>query len=193
MKFATSNFVFALIVLIFSCTEQVGNNNKSKVVLEDQKGDKVSENSFVEEYLVRDLPIVDSTSFDQFSDEFPLTIEQAKILELDKILLNSDFNSTEKHINYRLELNTRYKTVVFTFFPNENEIETVLVNYDLDFHVIDFKTIAYDEIAESCRRKMSEIDATSLLVMEMNFCSNSIVKTNTNFSFTNEGKIIQQP
>lgn len=183
-------FVFAVLA---SCNENEGHKKTSTTIIKDQVGDKVSENDFIAEYLVRDLPFTDSTTFDQFDDEISLTQDQAKILELNKIVKLPDFNTIEKHINYRLDISPQFRTLVFTIFPNENEIETILVNYDLDFHVIDYKTIAYDEISESCKRVISTIKNAEIEIIEFNFCSNTEIKTTLFYTISEKGKIIKRP
>lgn len=57
-----------------------------------------------------------------------------------------------------------FYSVVLTVKKGENEIETSLVNYDLEGNIIDLLIVAYDEIAESFFKKQSKIDKDKITV-----------------------------
>jgi len=63
----------------------------------------------------------------------------------------------------------------------------MLINYNNQHKVIDFKEIAYDEIAESCQRKTSKISKNYFQLTKMDFCDGSITKEN--FIIESNGKI----
>ena len=61
-------------------------------------------------------------------------------------------------LSYKLEFSDTFYTIIINVFKGEHELETILINYSLDEKMIDYKIIAYDEIAESQSRKFSKID-----------------------------------
>lgn len=57
-----------------------------------------------------------------------------------------------------------FHTVVITIKKGDNEMESRLINYDLDGNIIDSKVMAYDEIAEGMSMTNSKIERGKITV-----------------------------
>ncbi len=141
---------------------------------------------FIEKYSVKELPHTDSTNFDNYKDTPILTKEQSKLLKLEKI--EPDKNVTFR-INYRLNISPNFKSIVVSYFPNEQELFTVLINYTNSFDIVDFKTIAYDEIAEGFIKTKSYISKDKFEVVQRDESSGRPEIRTTKFEFKNDGQI----
>ena len=78
--------------------------------------------------------------------------------------------------------------MVVSYLPNENELYTLLVNYDRSFHVIDFCQIAYDEIAENFLRTESTISKDGIVVTDLE-CTTGTDVTKVTTYIAASGKI----
>jgi len=141
---------------------------------------------FIEKYLVRALPLTDSTNFDNYIDATALTNEQSKLLKLEKIEPDKDVTF---RINYRLNLSPNFKSLVVSYYPNEQELFTVLIIYTNSFDILDFKTIAYDEIAEGFLRTESLISKDKIEVTQRDESSGRPEIKTTKFEIKKDGQI----
>lgn len=107
--------------------------------------------SFLNDYQIIKPPFVDSTNFDNLKNNKGLKNNQIKLLKLNQIFGDEyvDFDQSKIGINYIIDLSSKFKTIAFYFYFTENELSSTLVNYDFDYNIIDKKTVAMDEIAES--------------------------------------------
>lgn len=168
VKFLLIRVSFLLLCLSCSNTSKV--NESEKVSQTHQKENDQSDNndySFIENYQYKTLPILDSTNFDNFNFKDSLTKQQIKLLGLKKLDPNEN---TIFWINYRLDLSKDYTSLVITYYPDENDLFTTLVNYNTNFEIIDFIEVAFDEIAESCLRMESLIKKAEIEITEYNYC-----------------------
>jgi hypothetical protein len=141
---------------------------------------------FIEKYSVRALPLTDSTSFDNYKVSTTLTNEQSKLLKLDKVMPDKDVTF---RINYRLNLSPNFKSLVVCYYPNEQELFTVLINYTNSFDIVDFKTIAYDEIAEGFIKTKSLISKDKIEVTQRDDSSGRPEIKTTKFEIKKDGQI----
>ena len=141
---------------------------------------------FIEKYSVRALPLTDSTNFDNYKGATTLTNEQSKLLKLEKIEPDKDVTF---RINYRLNLSPNFKSLVVSYYPNEQELFTVLINYTNSFDIVDFKTIAYDEIAESFIKTKSLISKDKIEVIQRDESSGRPEIKTTKFEIKKDGQI----
>lgn len=115
---------------------------------------------------LKNLPLIDSTSFDSdiIKDNIQnINIEVFKLPSIYKNWYKKTYNF--KLIScYGLFFSKNFYSVVLTVKKGENEIETSLVNYDLEGNIIDLLIVAYDEIAESFFKKQSKIDKDKITV-----------------------------
>lgn len=126
-------------------------------------------NKLVDYLPLKNTPLTDSTNFDNTSINNSLNKKDAKLFQLGKIYPN--FYTEGYHYkvspSYKLNVSEKFKTIVFTIFKGDHEMESLLVNYDLEGELIASIVIAYDEIAEGFSYSVSTIK------------NNLIVKTNT--------------
>ena len=155
----TKSLLLLLIVCTLTCESFI---DMSNLKLENQASQTFQ---FLEKYPVKALPLTDSTNFDNYKNTKTLTTEQSKLLKLSKIESGKDVTF---RINYRLNISPNFKSLVVSYYPNEQELFTVLINYTNSFDIVDFKTIAYDEIAESFMKTESQISIDKIEVKERN-------------------------
>lgn len=141
---------------------------------------------FIENYSIKTLPLTDSTNFDNYKDAPSLTKEQSKLLKLEKIEPDKDVTF---RINYRLNLSPNFKSLVVSYYPNEQELFTVLINYTNSFDIADFKTIAYDEIAEGFIETKSLISKDKIEVTHRDESSGRPEIKTTKFEIKKDGQI----
>ncbi len=140
---------------------------------------------FIEKYSIKTLPLTDSTNFDNYIDAPTLTKEQSKLLKLEKIEQDKD---VAFRINYRLNLSPNFKSLVLSYYPNEQVLITVLINFTNSYEIVDFKVIAYDEIAESWMRTESKISTDKIEVTERDESSGRPEIKITKFEIDKVGK-----
>jgi hypothetical protein len=114
---------------------------------------------------MRKAPLIDSTNFDSFIDEpYFFTKREVKTLQLEKIY--QDYYTSENAYritpSYRIDLSEAYISLVITTFKSDNEMESVLVNYQKDGQLICHQVISYDEIAEGFIQTTSKIDSQNI-------------------------------
>jgi hypothetical protein len=166
IRIFTIFFISTFLILLNSCINQ-GNKTTNEKSLSVNK-DKIIDIPFLDKYTTRDLPVIETTNFDNYKFKDSLSREEIKILKLEKVVNGDILNIW---INYRINISPNYRTIVVSYMPNDNELYTVLINYTKNYDIIDFDTVAYDEIAESCTRIVSEIKKKSLEVTHINYCS----------------------
>ena len=178
MKFIHLTICLIIIVTLNSCRKENSPSTKQNN----------SEKSILKKYSEMSLPYTDSTNFDNFSFRKKyLTKVEVGNLELARIFANMNYSKEAKFfIKHRISLSEKYNSIV-AVCASENEMYTMLINYNNQLKVIDFKEIAYDEIAESCQRKISKISKNNLEVTERDFCDGSVTKQN--FEIRSNGKI----
>ena len=167
--------------ILISC----GNSNPQKNSNTQDSIEK-DEYSFIKKIKIKELPIIDSTNFDNYEAKSFLSKNEIEILKLSKIIPD---NNVEIALNYQIKISENFKTLVFSFYPSENEITTILVNYDKDYKIIDSRIIAYDEIAESWLRTTSKIEKNNLKIIENNCSSGQDIETISNYVINETGEI----
>ena len=169
--------ILVISVGLFSCGEK--SSNKS---IDAQKPDLLADVPF------RKAPVVDTTNFDNFNGENPLSEELISKLQLRKI--EADYETF--YPRYRLALSTPVDMVVITM-AIENEMKTYLISYRKNDHqLIDKLMIAYDEIAESMLRTESKILSDEVVVTSYNYWGEEPEITVKNYRIEKTGKFIQK-
>lgn len=125
--------------------------------------------TFKEELLklkLKTVPLVDSTSFDNLTDKGDYQKINTEALKLAKVYKNwKELKPNYRAIDaYRLKLSKDFYTVVITALQSDGEIESRLINYDLEGNVIAYMIIAYDEIVESWARTKSTIETDRITI-----------------------------
>lgn len=129
----------------------------------------INHGTFLKEALLqlqrKDVPLIDSTSFDSFIDIDDYKTIDADLFMLPKIYKNwHSKNYRMRTINaYRLNLSENFYTAVITVLINDTEMETQLINYDLKGNIMGSQMVSYDEIAEGWSRYTSTIEKEKII------------------------------
>lgn len=141
---------------------------------------------------IKYVALVDSTNFDNHKAFRILSHKEQNLLGLNNIFIKGAEKYVEKvSIDYRLLLSTNFITVVVSYYLGEHELYTYLINYDKDFKIIDFKNIAYDEIAENYGRTTSEIWKNYITTKNYNYAVEPTEIEKSNYNIDNLGKIVK--
>jgi hypothetical protein len=178
MKFIHLTICFLILATLNSCRKENSLSTKQTK----------SEITIFQKYSEMSLPYIDSTNFDNFdSRKNYLTKTEIEYLKLVQIFSNLNYSKGAKFfIKHRISLSKKYNSIV-VICASENEMYTVLINFNNQLKVIDFKEIGYDEIAESCYRKISKISKNNIEVTERDFCEGST--TIENYEIKSNGKV----
>lgn len=188
--------VFLISNLVFiACNSKVKNENEKPEELIQNLTEKINSPDKLSEIWqslpLRQLPIIDSTSFDNIKVNKEFNTEQLKSLQIDGIYPNFYEEKSLFKISpsYKINLSKEFYTIVINVFKGEHELETVLINYDIsNENLIDFKIIAYDEIAEGWSRKFSEIHKISITINDEFYGDEKEVKI-TKFHINRNGEL----
>lgn len=152
------------------------------------------ENSRLEEIIndmeLRKVPFIDSTNFDNFKKNNFLSKHDISVMQLEKIYPEFYINGYNyKSIpSYSISFSEKFHSVVLTTYKGEHEIESTLINYDLNGNLIDFLLISYDEIAEGWSRIESKIEKNKVTVTSTLWLEDKQVEVKI-FEIDPEGKI----
>lgn len=128
---------------------------------------KTNKYSFVNEYPVKQLPLVDSTNFDNHVEGKLLSKEEQKLLKLPSVFVDQLNDEKVKiGISYLPKISDNFQSVVFYFYPNNTEVISMLVNYDKNFTIINSQVLAYDEISEGMLKTTSKLDKNRIELTE---------------------------
>ncbi|MFY0713754.1 hypothetical protein J1D01_08775 [Seonamhaeicola sp. NFXS20] len=168
----------ALLVLIISCGQ--GPKTDKEPEIETQGAVEIIETALdtlpksvhldfgevIANSQTKKLPHIEDTNFDSFIDEDDYDEVDAEALKLNQIY--PDFNSEGHNYRaitiYKIPVNTNFHTIVTTIQHGDNEMETIIINYDTEGNIIDHKQVAFDEIAEGMSRSVSRISESKLTV-----------------------------
>lgn len=170
--------LFLAITVFFSCSEMGKNSNSGQnadaSVAEAAKpaSDTLAMKfSFLRNLPLKSAPFRDSTNFDNFKFSALLSQEQQYRFGLATLVSPYDLKDiSSSEMRYRVAQSEQFITVVFTTQVGEHELRTDLANFDQSFRLIDFKTIAYDEIAEGCLQKTGYVTGDKIIIYEANYC-----------------------
>ena len=181
-------FIHLIISLLIVATLNSCKKENSQSTKQNKPKKSKTEKSIFENYTEMSIPYIDSTNFDNFDFKKPsLTKTELENLKLISIFSNFNYSKEAKFfIKHRIIFSEKYNSIV-AICASENEMCTILINYDNQFRIIDFKEIAYDEIAESCLQTISEITKKKLQITESDYCNDSVTKQF--FEFESNGKI----
>ena len=137
-------------------------------------------------------PLTEATNFDSFIEEgdYNKVEEQTlKLIEIYPDFYKEGYNY-KAIASYKVNNSSDFYTVVITILKGDNEMESVLINYDLNGGIIDFKVISYDEIAESVESKYSRIKNNIITIIDELSLEEIVVDT-TKFHINKNGEINQ--
>ncbi|WP_299435578.1 hypothetical protein [uncultured Aquimarina sp.] len=122
--------------------------------------------SVINKIKAKSIPLIDNTNFDDFIEKEDYKKVDEKGLKLEEIY--PDFYKEGYNYraiaSYRVEISKAFHSVVVTILKGDHEMESVLINYDLEGNITDSKIISYDEIAEGQSRIESKIEENKLTV-----------------------------
>ena len=170
------------LILIYSIVSILSLSNHNTVLQENQY-------SFLNKVPFKDLPVSDSTSFNNYEYKNTLSTHEKKLLKLDEIYVSNSSDFITASANYKLRLSSKFNTIIITYSPSEVILITVLVNYDKDFNLIDFKMIALDEIFDNWSRVISEVKDNKLYVTSIDYSTGDPIQKLKIYSVDPNGKI----
>lgn len=153
-KCCSSRIAFFYLFLLFASFSSAQN-------IQEKKDSFLQE---IEQLASKPLPIIDSTSFDSFIDEDDYKEVDSDALKLAEVYSNWN----EKGYNfrairaYKINLSNNFYSVVVTVLKGDNEMESILINYDLTGNPIASEMVSYDEIAEGWTRYTSMIEKNQI-------------------------------
>lgn len=172
------SFFFCLSILSFACHQETTKNEKitetDKViddnnVLEDDYQTQFI--SYINQFDTKEFPINENTNFDQFIEAEMYQAIDDELLALIKVYPNwhEEGYNYEAIKAYRIPFSSNYHSIAVTVLKGDAEMETQLINYDLQGNYIDNYLISYDEIAEGLFSYRSYIEENSILIRYYNW------------------------
>lgn len=188
MKISTHIAIGIVAALGLGCSNRPSSSGSQEAPTSDSVTVTVN-NPALTAFAEKSLPLVDSTNFDNLSEDATLATPEMEKLQLSEL----DFaGSGAFTARYRLNLVEGIISLVVTYWASDVEMHTYLINYDLNMNRIDQLPISYDEIAESYIRKHAQItDADNIIVVSENSASGEVVQTVTKFRCLNDGTFVQ--
>lgn len=181
------NYHYILLITLIFCLTTCNSNvkkeqdekeipvKKIKPILKNETETVKTKDNFQKEFKniwqslpLQNIPVIDTTNFDNIKKGKELNTEEIVLLELNKIYPNIGKEGYDFRIqpSYKIKLSTNFYTIILTVFKGDHELESVLINYNLQAKLITHKTIAYDEIAEGWSRKHSKIEHNSITIID---------------------------
>lgn len=186
-----------LFILLISCKENKIENSKDAEGIESKVETIVEEIketlTFTSEFQklpLKNLPINDSTSFDSFIEAEDYKNINAEAFQLPSVYKNwyNESYNFKAISGYRLEFSKDFYTAVLTVKKGDHEMETTLINYDLEGNFIDSILIAYDEIAEGFFRTTSKLEEDKITVKKIEWTDEGHESTDV-YKVNGDGKI----
>ncbi|MFD2562902.1 PA3715 family protein [Aquimarina rubra] len=163
---------------------------KDKTIDSLKENETVIFNKIISEIEVKTTPLVEATNFDSFIDEDDYKEVNVKVLKLEKIypeFYKEGYNYSAI-ASYKIEYSSNFYSIVVTVLKGDNEMESVLINYDMDGEILDSKVISFDEIAEGYSKIESKIEGNTLTIHNIFWIDEKKVET-TSFKIQANGKI----
>ncbi|MEL6810961.1 MAG: hypothetical protein AAFP76_06460 [Bacteroidota bacterium] len=179
-----NHFYLILVLVFFSCAQNPKKKESNRTMTpqevveitseeESTWSKKVEDTSFTPRFLeafdqlpLKNIPIVDSTSFDSFIDEDDIIPINHEVFSLAILYENwyAEGYNFRAISGYRLHLSPSFYTAVITVKKGDHEMESQLITYDLEGNFMDSAKVAYDEIAEGASRIQSQITQNQLII-----------------------------
>ena len=191
-KFYRCILLFLSIGLV-SCNSTVKTEDKKETIIKSELNSAYKLSEIWKTLPLKNLPLIDSTNFESIKDVKEFNNEQIKSLQISVIYpkLYEEGNSYKIKPAYKINLSKEFYTVAAYIFKGEQELETILINYNSsNENLIDFKTITYDEIAEGWSRKYSKINNNVITIIDEFYGDNKQIDT-TKFHINRFGEINQ--
>ncbi|MEZ4838005.1 hypothetical protein [Flavobacterium sp.] len=171
------------IVLFYACHSKVEKNehNETQISTIDSEGKVNAHFTFLDIWKklpLKQLPLDETTNFDNVANDRFLTEEEKVVLKLDKIFTDYSQYKDAYSIRsaYKLEFSKRFYSIVINAFKGEHELEIILINYNDSEDIIDYKVIAYDEIAESISQKTATIEKNFVTIIDKTDLEETVIE-----------------
>ncbi len=181
-----SCILILLVILVFmACNTKPKDKNEDSKTLENVEkvqqeiGSPSTFQDIWQNLTLKRTPVIDSTNFNNITEVKEFNSEQIKVLQLAEIYPNvgKEGHSYKFLPSYKLELSDAYYTIVLNVFKGEHELESVLINYDVENTLSQYYNeegklttnsvvLAYDEIAEGWSRKHAKIEQQFITVID---------------------------
>jgi hypothetical protein len=117
-------------------------------------------NAAIDQTKTKPLPQIETTNFDSFNEPEDYDEVDVQLFQLESIYPNfhKDTHNFKAISKYKLAISEAFHSVVITIQKGDNEMETILINYDKDGQIISHIVVAYDEIAEGMSQIVSRIN-----------------------------------
>ncbi|WP_299322229.1 hypothetical protein [uncultured Maribacter sp.] len=102
----------------------------------------------------------------------------------------SDPSKYSIHQDYRIALSRNFITLVVTTFIGNNEMESRLINYDLDGNLIANLKISYDKIGKDKSKRTSSLKGNIITIIDSTY-HDSVSKISSTYQIMQDGKIIK--
>lgn len=194
------NLYILVLCMFISCTQSTKEKKEIVVKAKDtieyaadsiKKDKNLSFDNSISQIKIKSIPLIDSTNFDSFIEEEDYKRVNEKALKLE--ILYPNFNKEgykyRAIASYKVKISKDFYTIVVTILKGEHEMESTLINYDLNGGIIDSKVISYDEIAEGQSKIESKIENNKLTVNNI-FWADEKQETIQVFEILDNGKII---
>ena len=196
LNYLIKPIIITLLTLILSLSACGQKENKSVTgteITKNQTTTKITSipfDSIINTLNKKILPVIDTTNYNNTNPHNLFTKQEIITLQLESIYPDffKETHNYQAQPAYKLDYSKDYHTVAFTIFKGENELESVLVIYDLNGKILDHIIIAYDEIAEGWSRKVAYITNNFIRVDQI-FWSEIKEVIQTTYQINNEGKI----
>lgn len=163
--------LFLITVFLFYACDSKTEKKATESVAKDSipaKVDKeipIAKTNLLANLPIRNFPITDSTTFDNFEKSGIRDNGFLKSIKFDP----GRKEETNFRLNYKIPFSENFTSVVITYKGGENELFTILLTVDKNDKIIDKLEIAYDEIAESAFGKTSKIEKDKIIVTSSNW------------------------
>lgn len=150
-------------------------------------------NAEINAMLTKTLPLTDATNFDSFidPDDYNLVnIDALQLMELYPNYYKEGYNY-KAIASYKIALSKTFHTTVITLRKGDNEMESVLITYNLDGTIIDSKVIAYDEIAEGQSRIESQLEGNTITTNHIFWADDKQITTKV-YTINTRGEIVKK-
>lgn len=173
-------------ITVDSSTEQQPDITKSKA-------SSLTFEEAIAQTKTKPLPQLEATNFDSFIEPEDYDEVNVQLFQLESIYPNfhTEGYNYQAISKYQLSISLDFYTVVITIKKGDNEMESVLVNYDHSGKIIDYKTVSYDEIAEGMSRVVSRISKNKIVTHNVFWSEIKEVEEST-YSIHSNGKIEKQ-
>lgn len=146
--------------------------------------------NIIENAVIKSQPIIDTTDFDNFTATKYLNKKEVTTLKLEEIY--PDFYKETHNFkavpSYKIEISKDFYSLVVVILKGENEMESILINYGENRNIIDYRIIAYDEIAEGMSKIESKIEQNKVTIDNIFWSEEKQVTTEV-FEIDEVGKI----